>query len=83
MGHITSIRRPVGSDSCVVGDHVYLVLSQAELIGIINALHSAGQRATERRLAKILLNMPGASNGTIKPRAAAYGRLANIAGQAP
>jgi len=51
---VTTPRRPGKRDSCVVGNHVYLVLTRAELVSVVGALHVAGDQALEQRLAEIL-----------------------------
>jgi hypothetical protein len=62
----------------VVGDHVYLILSHAELVHVVDALHAAGRSALEQRLSKILRSMPTTTHGGPKPRYPHYkggGRL--------
>jgi hypothetical protein len=67
MGKVTRLRGPSKLESCVVGDHVYLVFSHAELVDIVHALHSTGVSALEQRLAKVLLSMPSSTNGRSGP----------------
>ena len=78
MGNVTPLRGPSASDSCVVGDHVYLRLSHAELVHVVDALHASGSSALEQRLAGILRSMPTATHGGPKLRYPHYkggGRL--------
>jgi hypothetical protein len=51
----------------VVGDHVYLVLSHAELVDVVHALRSLGESVLEQRLARVLRSMPTATSGRIGP----------------
>jgi hypothetical protein len=62
MGKITAVRRSGEPEFCVVGDHAYLALSGAELVQVVDALHSAGGLALEQRLRGILRVMPNARN---------------------
>jgi hypothetical protein len=66
MGNITTLRRPGEHDSCVVGDHVYLVHNRAELVSVVGALHLAGDQALEQRLAEILHQL--STSGRPAPR---------------
>jgi hypothetical protein len=70
MGNITTLRRPAKPESCVVGEHVYLVLNRAELVTVVEALHLAGDQALERRLAAILHQLPpsGLTRGTLRAK---------------
>lgn len=58
VGNVTTLRRPGKPESCVVGDHVYLVLNRAQLLSVVDALHPAGDQALEQRLAEILHHLP-------------------------
>jgi hypothetical protein len=58
MGNIRALRRPGKPEACVVGDHVYMVLTRAELVNVVEALHLAGEVALEQRLAEILHQLP-------------------------
>lgn len=58
MGNIQGLPSPGTSESCVVGDHVYLVLNRAELVNVVDALHLAGDQLLEQRLAEILRQIP-------------------------
>ena len=68
MGNVTPLRGPSTAGSCVVGDHVYLLLTHAELVHVVDALHTTGASALEQRLSNILRSMPTVTSGASKPR---------------
>ncbi|MBV9582972.1 MAG: hypothetical protein JO057_30680 [Chloroflexi bacterium] len=52
----------------MIGDHVYLRLSHAEVADVVDALHGAGvSTPLEQRFATILRSMPTATLGPRKP----------------
>ena len=63
MGNITALtyHPPGKSESCVIGDHVYLMLTHAELVDVVDALHGADKLTLEQRLASVLRTMPGSN----------------------
>jgi hypothetical protein len=76
MGKVTPLRGPSEPGSCVVGDHVYLYLSRAELVDVVQALHhSSGESALEHRLAELLRSMRTATSVRMAPRHADGVRL--------
>ena len=79
MGKVTPLRGPSEPESCVVGDHVYLVLSRAELVEVVQALHSTGESSLNQRLAKVLRSMRTVTT-RIEPRCADGGRFVSGAG---
>ncbi len=74
MRNVTPLRGPSEPESCVVGDHVYLVLSHADLVDVVDALQCSGESALEQRLARLLRSMPTATDGKVRPRC----RLARV-----
>ena len=68
MGNITALKASGKPEACVVGDHVYMMLTRAELIHVVDALHLAGFVALEQRLAEILHQLSATAGTEAVPR---------------